>query len=45
MAEGTEKRRWPRRLVALAVLVVVAAVLRDRQFARNEHRYASRTTS
>lgn len=39
MAEGVNKRRWLRRLLVVAALVTAIAVLRDRQFARNEGRY------
>jgi len=39
MAEATKKRRWLRRLVVLAVLVAIAGVARDRQFARNERHH------
>jgi len=39
MSEGTEKRRWPVRLLVLVVLVGVVAVVRDRLITRNERRY------
>jgi hypothetical protein len=44
MAEATKNRRWPRRLLLLAVLVVAVAVFRARQFARNEQRYSAAPT-
>ncbi len=39
MAEATKKRRWPRRLLVLAVLIGVVALVRDRQISRNEARF------
>ena len=39
MAEATKKRRWPRRLLVLAVLIGVVALVRDRQISRNEERF------
>ncbi len=39
MAEGVKKRRWLWRVLVVAALVAAIAVLRDRQFARNEGRY------
>jgi hypothetical protein len=41
MAEQTRKRRWPLRLLALALLVGAVALARDRQIRRNERRFAA----
>lgn len=41
MAEETRKRRWPRRLLVLVVLVGIVAVVRDRQINRNEQRFGA----
>lgn len=42
MTEGTGKRRWVRRLVVVALVIGVVAVVRSRQFAANEAKYAPR---
>ena len=39
--EQTRKRRWPRRLLVLAVLVGLVALARDRQITRNEERFGA----
>ena len=39
MSEVTKKRRWPRRLLVLVVLIGAVAVLRDQLITRNERRY------
>lgn len=39
MSEGTKKRRWPRRLLVLVVLVGALAIVRDQLITRNERRY------
>ncbi|MCB1005608.1 MAG: hypothetical protein KDB35_15600 [Acidimicrobiales bacterium] len=41
MAEDSRRRRWPRRLLVLAAVVAVVAVIRDRTIARNEARFGA----
>ena len=41
MSEQTRKRRWPRRLLVLAILVGVVALVREQQIRRNEQRFGA----